>query len=240
MRIGKHAGLGILALVTLVYGIVYFVVQANLTAVSAALAEQPVKVILDAGHGGEDGGAVSASGCKESDINLQIALRLEQLLALLGAEPHMIRTQDVSVYTGSCDTLTEKKVSDLKNRVKTVNAVTPAILVSIHQNHFSSQAYSGAQVFYGKTTGSSELADCMQQSLRQGLDPNNKRDIKRAEHVYLMEHAACPAILVECGFLSHPQEALLLQQDIYQTKLVCAIAQGVVQYLEKGESSGEV
>ena len=118
--------------------------------------ENRVCVIIDAGHGGEDGGASSSSGTLESDLNLQIALRLEDLLHLLGYDTYMIRRTDISVYT-SGQTLSQKKVSDLKERVRIINETKNAVLISIHQNYFPESKYSGAQVFYAKTEGSSEL-----------------------------------------------------------------------------------
>lgn len=233
MKFRKQLGVGTLVLVTAVYFFVYSAVRYNLAASAAALAGQPVTVVIDAGHGGEDGGATSVSGVSESQINLAIALRLEQVLALCGIETKMIRTEDTAVYTQGT-TITEKKVSDLKQRVDMVNSVPNAVLVSIHQNHFSESKYDGAQVFYADTDGSKHLAQQAQSLLRQTLDPGNLREIKKAESVYLMEQIQCTGILVECGFLSNPQEDLLLQEDFYQIKLTCAISGALTQFLEEG------
>lgn len=111
---------------------------------ASAVAAMPPRVMIDAGHGGEDGGAMSVTGTPESGINLDIALRVRDLLAFAGVQPLMIRTTDTAVYTGSCASITEKKVSDLRNRVKTVNDAAPELLVSIHQN-FSSRANTAAR-----------------------------------------------------------------------------------------------
>lgn len=233
-------GMGAVILLAVVYFFVFSAVRFNLAATAAAMSAEPITIIVDAGHGGEDGGATSVSGIQESQLNLEISLRLEQLLALAGIRPMMIRDTDTAIYSGDCDTITEKKVSDLKNRVTAVNAVNNGLLVSIHQNHFSESKYFGAQVFYAPTDGSKELASITQEQLRETLAPSNKREIKAASSVYLMEHIECTGILVECGFLSNPQEDLKLQDEAYQKKLTCAIGSALAEYLTKGETQHEV
>ena len=231
---GERGRLRLLIIVAVVYGAVYLSMEHNLAVKTAALALQPTIVVVDAGHGGEDGGAVSDSGSRESQINLDIALRLEQVLALCGMKPMMIRSEDRSVYTEG-DTVHARKVSDLKQRVALVNEQQSAVLVSIHQNHFDEAKYHGAQVFYSASGRSKELAQLVQNCLRQTLDPNNRRDIKKADTVYLLEQTACTGILIECGFLSNPQEALLLQEPKHQTKIACAIGSAMAQFLEEGK-----
>ena len=235
----KRFGFGALVVITAIYFFVYSAVKYNLSVTTAALASQPVTIVLDAGHGGEDGGATSVTGVLESGINLSITLRLEQVLALCGFRISMIRSDDVSVYTEG-NTITEKKVSDLKHRVQLVNAQTPAVLISIHQNHFSEAKYDGAQVFYAGTDGSKLLAELTQATLRQTLDPGNRREAKAASSVYLMEKIQCTGILVECGFLSNPEEDQLLQNETYQTKIACAVGSALAQCLEKGDINYEV
>lgn len=187
--------------------------------------------IIDAGHGGVDGGATSCNGVLESRINLDIALRLDDLLHLLGMHTIMIRTEDVSIYTEG-ESIASKKVSDLKNRVRIINQTNNAILVSIHQNHFYDQRYSGAQVFYAKTAGSSDLAQKMQTQLVNTLNPDSNRQIKKASGIYLLENIKCPAILIECGFLSNPQEETKLLSDSYQKNICCVIASILSSYPE--------
>lgn len=232
-------GFCIMLITAAAYFLLFSAVKYNRNATTAAMASSPVTVIIDAGHGGEDGGAVSASGVPESHLNLQIALRMEQLLALIGVEPMMVRDTDVSVHSDSCTTISEKKVSDLKNRVRMVNAVPNGLLVSIHQNHFSQYQYRGAQVFYAATDGSKNLAQEIQNELRTALNNGNRREIKESTSVYLMQNINCTGVLVECGFLSNPEEAYMLQQDAYQKKLVCAICGAVSRYLE-GSDQNEV
>ena len=180
-------------------------------------------VVIDAGHGGIDGGATSCTGVLESQFNLEIALRLEDLMHLLGINTVMIRRTDCSVYT-SGETIAQKKASDLKERVRIVNSTENAILVSIHQNHFSDDRYNGAQVFYAPTQRSNALAKQLQSALIQAVNPTSHRQIKKADGIYLMQHITCPAVLVECGFLSNPQEEYWLRDKAYQQKLCSVIA----------------
>ena len=164
---------------------------------SSEVSTAPI-VVIDAGHGGEDGGAISVTGVRESTLNLEISQRLNDLLHFLGIQTKMIRTEDVSVYTEG-ETIAQKKVSDIHNRVAMVEQTPNAVLVSIHQNQFSESQYRGAQVFYA--SGSQELAELLQSELAEQVDPKNHRECKPAKGIYLLEHISCPAVLVECGFL---------------------------------------
>ncbi len=186
-------------------------------------------IIVDAGHGGVDGGATSCTGVLESNLNLEIAIRLNDLLHLLGHETYMIRTEDISIYTEG-DTIGAKKISDLKNRVKLVNERSNAILVSIHQNTFPDSRYSGAQVFYNDTPAV-ELARLLQESFVKTLNPGSSRQCKRASGVYLMQKITRPGLLVECGFLSNPEEEAALRGASYQQKICCVIASSLSKYL---------
>lgn len=187
-------------------------------------------VVIDAGHGGIDGGAVSCTGVSESQINLQIALKLEDLMHLLGLHTVMIRDTDRSVYTDGT-TIAAKKVSDIKERLRIVNTTPNALFVSIHQNNFQDAKYSGAQVFYNTQPGSQLLAEAIQTAFRETLCTGNKRQIKKASGVYLMDHINCSGVLIECGFLSNYREESLLRSEAYQQKICCIIATTVSQYL---------
>ena len=180
-------------------------------------------VIIDAGHGGEDGGATSCTGVLESTINLEIALRLDDLMHFLGIDTIMIRKTDESVYTEG-NSIAAKKVSDLKQRVKIVNETENAILISIHQNHFSDSRYSGGQVFYSATPGSEQLAKKLQTAIVQTLNPGSNRQAKKADGVYLMQNIRSTGILIECGFLSNQQEEAKLRSESYQKNVCCVIA----------------
>ena len=232
-----------IAAALVVVSVYFFLVQAaryNLAAMAAAAAEDAAAVIVDAGHGGEDGGASTADGVPESQLNLAIALRLEQVLALCGCPVEMIRRTDTAVYSDGAESFSEKKTSDLKNRVAKVNAAPRAILISIHQNHFTQSQYAGAQVFYAASEGSRDLAELTQVTLRQALDPDNNREIKPGDAIYLLEQIRCPGVLVECGFLSNAAEAKQLQTPTYQTKIACAVAGAAIRYLESEAENLEI
>lgn len=196
------------------------------------LLDERTCVVIDAGHGGEDGGAVSVTGKFESHINLDIALKTNDLLRLLGIQTKMIRTDDRSVYT-SGTTLSQKKISDLKKRVRIVNETNNPILLSIHQNYFSNEKYSGLQVFYPKTNGSKELANALQTNGKILATNGKVRKTKPVKGIYLMEHIDCTAVLVECGFLSNYQEEFLLRTPQYQQKIASLLATTISNYLDR-------
>lgn len=187
-------------------------------------------IVIDAGHGGEDGGASSPGGRLESTYNLEISLRLNDLFHLLGYDTRMIRTTDTAVYTRG-ETIAQKKVSDLKERVRIVNETENALLLSIHQNNFPDRRYSGAQVFYAGTDGSEYLAKLLQEKLVTTLNPGSNRKAKKCGGVYLMAHIDCTGVLIECGFLSNAREESMLRSGDYQKKLCCVIATVAGQYL---------
>lgn len=194
-------------------------------------------LIIDPGHGGEDGGAISASGQTESAVNLAIALRLDQIMGFYGVPSVLTRDRDISIHDESARTLREKKVSDLRNRVKRINSTENATLISIHQNSYPNYRYHGAQVFYGGGPGSQPLAKLIQTSLHTALDPENNRAPQRIQStVYLMKNISCRAVLVECGFLSNPEEDQLLQEKAYQMKLAMVLGASYIQSGEIGES----
>ena len=195
--------------------------------------DKPVFVI-DAGHGGIDGGATSCTGVLESQFNLQIALRLNDLLHFLGHETLMIRTTDKSVYTYG-NTIAAQKVSDLKQRVKIVNETENGILISIHQNIFSDGRYSGAQVFFAPDEESREVAAKLQTNLIQTLNPGSNRKSKKADGIYLMEHINRPGILIECGFLSNTEEESKLRSPEYQKHLCAVIATTLSGHFREGK-----
>jgi len=194
--------------------------------------EREATVVIDPGHGGVDGGATSVSGNLESQYNLEIALKLDDLFHLLGFQTKMIRRTDISVYT-SGETIAAKKVSDLRQRVRLVNETDNAILLSIHQNTFSDSQYAGAQVFYGPKGESMALAEALQEEFRRTLNPGSKRQVKKAEGIYLMQHINCTGVLIECGFLSNPEEDALLRSPKYQRKICCVLASVTGRFLTK-------
>lgn len=187
-------------------------------------------IIIDPGHGGEDGGATSCTGILESQFNLEISQRLNDLLQLLGYQTRMIRSSDISVYKKG-ETIAQKKASDLQERVRIANETHNGLLLSIHQNKFSDGKYNGAQVFYSKTDGSQELAKKLQNNFIATINKGSKRQCKKSTGVYLMDHIRCTGILIECGFLSNFEEEAKLQSKEYQQKLCCVIGATVAEYL---------
>lgn len=189
-------------------------------------------VVIDPGHGGQDGGAVAADGTAESEINLAVSLRLEGILWFAGVPTEMTRREDVMVCDPGLSTMRQRKVSDIHNRVELVNGIPGAVLLSIHQNSLpSSPVTHGAQAFRNREPEAEALAQTMQDTLNTVVNTHRAKEPKQiAESIYLMNHVTVPAVLVECGFLSNEEETARLRQGAYQTKLAAAIAAGYLQW----------
>ena len=224
----------ILAVLLISFCIVMFSAFSNITAHTSADIDDRITVIIDAGHGGEDGGA-EVDGILEKDINLSIADKLADTLRLCGVRVTEIRDEDISVYDDSAQTLREKKVSDLKHRVEIVNGSENNILVSIHQNKFDNSAYSGTQVFYSSNNDKSRvLAESIRNSVVSLLQNDNTRELKPANSdIYLLDNAIVPAVIVECGFLSNDEERAKLLDSGYQSEMAYSIAMGVLEYIDQ-------
>ena len=186
-------------------------------------------IIVDAGHGGEDGGTQSSAGVLEKDINLDISMKLGTLLSLLGYNVVYTRTEDTLHYGADAKVQRQKKVSDIHYRMGILQAHPDALFISIHQNYFQQSKYSGAQVFYSKNNPESKIvAENIQSSIRNLIQCENERQIKASStDIYLLYHAKLPAVMVECGFMSNAGEALLLCDEDYQKKLCLAIMAGI-------------
>lgn len=191
--------------------------------------EKAVHIVIDAGHGGEDGGASAADGTLEKTINLAIALPLGDMLHILGFDVSQTRTEDVMICSEG-STLRERKVSDIKNRLTLMEQGDVA--VSIHQNKFSQNQYHGAQMFYATANPNSKvLAETVRSSVVSLLQPSNTRELKKGEDtVYLLKHATVPLVLVECGFLSNENECAQLKTRDYQRQMAFAVAGGICSY----------
>ena len=223
----------ILTVLLISFCIVMISAFSNITAhTSADIDEDQLTVIIDAGHGGEDGGA-EVDGVLEKDINLSISGKLADILRLCGLRVIEIRDTDISVYDDSAQTLREKKVSDLHRRVEIVNESENNILISIHQNKFDNNAYSGTQVFYSTNNDNSRvLAEAIRSSVVSLLQNDNTRELKPSgSDIYLLDNAAVPAIIVECGFLSNDEERVKLMDSDYQSEMAYSIAMGVLEYI---------
>ena len=192
----------------------------------------PRVVVIDPGHGGQDGGAVAADGTAESEINLAVSLRLEGILRFAGVPTEMTRREDAMVCDSGLATMRQRKVSDIHNRVELVNGIPGAVLLSIHQNSLpSSPVTHGAQAFRNREPEAEALAQIMQDVLNTVVNTHRAKEPKQiAGSIYLMNHVTVPAVLVECGFLSNEEETAWLRQGAYQTKLAAAIAAGYLQW----------
>lgn len=191
-------------------------------------------LVLDAGHGGIDGGAISDSGLKESDINLQIALKTEALVRFLGIDTVMTRETD----TDKSDNKAYSEHDNLVQRAKLANSTENAVLISIHQNKFPSAVVSGAEVMYSDNDDSKALGLITQDNLVTLLDSSNRRVARPApKELLLTSSVECPTILVECGFMSNPQEVQKLASNDYQLKLAAILAGSYIQFLNNTASA---
>jgi N-acetylmuramoyl-L-alanine amidase len=202
----------------------------DLVQTGAAQVERPV-LIIDPGHGGADGGAVAPDGTLESDINLDIALRLEALAAFWGVETVMTRSTAEIDYPAEAESLAAMKRADQNARIALINETPGAVLFSIHQNNYPASSPWGIQVFYGAVTDSSVLAETLQENLTGQLCPDNRRVAEPIdEGIYLMRKAQCQSVLVECGFLSNPNDLEKLESDGYRTQLAAVMLASYLQY----------
>ncbi|MDR0813776.1 MAG: N-acetylmuramoyl-L-alanine amidase [Oscillospiraceae bacterium] len=192
-------------------------------------------LVIDAGHGGSDGGAVSPNGVIEAGINLSISRRLQLIAQFYGFETVMTRAGDDIAYPADAKTLRARKQYDQKTRLKLINSTPNAVFISIHQNIYPKPAPFGAQVLYSPTDGSRELGVTIQELLKSTLNTdtrtNRRGAVKVQKSIYLMNNLECKAILVECGFLSNPQDESVLQEADYQTKLAAIVFSGFCRNL---------
>ncbi len=200
--------------------------KANFAKKTEAANAVPPTIVLDAGHGGEDGGAVSESGILEKELNLAIAKRLETLLTANGFHVLMTRTEDEMLYDKNADYQGRKKVLDLAARRKIAEETPNCVFVSIHMNAYPDARYDGLQVWYSPNNPASKsIANTVQETVQSLLQPENDRQTKAATSaIYLLHHLAVPAVLVECGFLSNPAEAEKLNTPEYQERLALVLA----------------
>ena len=191
-------------------------------------------IVIDAGHGGEDGGAIGVNGVAEKDLNLSLARTLADLLRGGGFTVIETRTEDKLLYSES-DKNGHKKRGDLQNRLKYMKKYPDSVFISIHMNTYPTPNCEGVQVWYAPgIAGAEELAGAVQNGVAALLQPENKRKIKKANSmIYLLHHATVPAILVECGFLSSPAECEKLSDEAYRRELALAVFSSISWFLEK-------
>lgn len=200
-----------------------------------ATATPKYTIVIDAGHGGEDGGTQSAQGVFEKNLNLDIAMKLKDLLEAAGVHVIMTRTEDVLLYDRNVDFHGRKKVLDLAARLAAGEKANPDLFLSIHMNSFPDSRYSGLQVWYSPNEQSSKAyAEAVQDLVVETLQPQNTRRVKAAgSNIFLLDRLTCPAILVECGFLSNPEEAEKLASAEYRDEMVFILAAAILSSLEK-------
>ena len=201
---------------------------------SAQTSRTPAQsIVLDAGHGGIDGGCVSVSGTAEKGINLSIVQTLRDALEILGFDVTCTREDDRSIHDSGVEGIAEQKLSDMKNRLDIINSREHTAILSVHQNKYTDEKYSGAQMFYAKQSDESRrLAECMKAQFVGLLQPDNTRETKPVgSEMYLIHNSKSPALMIECGFLSNPAEAKLLESAQYQKKVAFTILTGLEEYL---------
>ncbi len=198
-------------------------------------ASEPPIVIIDAGHGGEDGGTVGVNGALEKDINLILAKKLQVFLSSFGVKSILTRDEDILLYDRNEDYEGRKKILDMQARRKIAESYENAVFVSIHQNAFPEERYSGLQVYYSPNDEHSlMLAQVIEQNIKASLQPENNRVSKCSNgSIYLLDKLECPSVLIECGFLSNSKECELLCSEKYQNKLCAVIASSIADFVKK-------
>lgn len=211
-----------------------FLLSNNLRVISSDGGNCVFTVVIDAGHGGEDGGASGVNGVLEKDLNLALAELLCRELDKRGVSCVMTRTTDTLLYDRTADYEGKKKALDMKARLEIARAQSNAIFVSIHQNSYPTEKYSGFQVYFSQNDErSSILAELFERSVRESLQPENRRHSKSSDgKIYLLDELECPAVLLECGFISNAHECGLLCSGEYQRALVSAFCDAIIEYKE--------
>lgn len=191
-------------------------------------------LIIDPGHGGADGGAVGLDGIQESQLNLDIALKLHAICKLYGTNHVLTREHETIEYPDDANTIAKMKIYDQRNRLGLIQDCQHAILFSIHQNYFPTSAAHGVQVFYGHSRGDRELGELLQSNLTQSLYPASRRVAAEIdEDIYLLRECNCPAALIECGFLSNREDITRLQNERYQVKLSIVLLASFLEYVNQ-------
>ena len=234
MIIKKSSIAGFFALFLAVMSVVSIYDNFSAVSVSAVPGHNKV-IVIDAGHGSPDGGAVGTNGTIEKDINLKIATKLQSLLERSGAKVIVTRSDDNAIADGNPKSVRDIKKADMKMRKNFRDQYGADMFVSIHMNKFESPKPHGAQVFYSSTPEEAEyLGECIQQKLKELCDPSNERVHKKADKsIYILKESTIPAVIVECGFLSNSEEEKKLNTDKYQSQIAWGIYSGIQKYYEK-------
>ncbi len=215
-------------------GIVQIVYGDDLLAASADTVDYSKLIIIDAGHGGEDSGAIGVDGSLEKDLNLEYALEIGRLLEEKGYVTVYTRTDDRLLYKEEENIYGIRKISDLKNRAKIAEKYPESLFLSIHMNSFGASKYSGLQVYYSENNeASQQIANSIQNKVKDTIQPDNNRVIKNGKDMYLLENISNPAVLVECGFLTNEEECKKLSEKEYKNQLCFSIVCGIIEYMDK-------
>lgn len=217
-----------LLLILLAAAVYFFIYSLYISVPSFSRGRTPV-IVVDCGHGSPDGGAVGINGVLEKDINLSIGLKLCEILESRGARVIMTRTDDNAIYDSDAQTIHQMKVSDMRNRLKIINSSNADLFISIHMNSFSSSKSNGLHVFYSSNHPEVKTIAEKIQSEISDITGAAAHDVKAAsEKLFLMKNPKPPSILVECGFISNPQEVKKLVTDEYQSRIAFGIARAVL------------
>lgn len=213
--------------------------EQSIAALSTGMDTPADIIVLDAGHGGADGGAVGIGDIYEKDINLAMALKLRDILRFFGFDVIMTRESDMSIHDSGLDTIRQQKVSDMKNRLEIIKANPDCIFISIHQNKFDRSKYKGTQVFYSANNPYGQiLAQCIQQSVVVNLQPENTRQIKAmGADSYIMQNSQVPSALIECGFISNQSDIDNLTNEDYQKQYCLSVLNGLFDYRKQYNGS---
>lgn len=232
---GKITALATALIVTAGAGICHYIANKNtpeFIRTSAKATDLPI-IVLDAGHGGMDGGCTSATGVCEKGINLNILLNLRDMLVTYGYEVEVTRDTDISIHDSGIEGIANQKSSDMDNRLALFNKHKNAVCISIHQNQFTDSKYSGAQMFYSATNSKSQkLAEILQKKFVAYLQPENRRETKLCgKELFLCYFSENPTVMAECGFLSNPEEAEKLNTEEYQKQVAFTLFSGINEYV---------
>lgn len=222
--------------VSLVMCFLMLAVCARITEHALPVAAQPTDkpvIVIDAGHGGLDSGAVGVTGVLEKNINLSIVLALRDMFEMSGFEVVLTRSEDISIHDPDVTGIRNQKLSDMENRLEIIKSYPDSIFLCVHQNNFTDPNYFGGQMFYNNNNSDNRTLAQIMQNKFAGLQPNNDREIKLCgDELYLLKSNTNPSLMIECGFLSNPEEEANLATWEYQQKVAFTIYSGVMEYLD--------
>ena len=240
---GKVTGKSIKLTVSIIGCFVLLAVCARLTEnalpTSAGAVQKPV-IVIDAGHGGLDSGAVGPSGVLEKDINLSIVLALKDMFEMSGFQVVLTRSEDISIYSPGVEGIRNQKLSDMDNRLAIIQSYPDSIFLCVHQNNYTDPRYFGGQMFYNNNNPDNRTLATIMQRRFALLRPENDREIKLSgEELFLLKSNPNPSLMIECGFLSNPEEEQLLSTWEFQQKVAFTIYSGVLEFIDVTQTADD-